>query len=528
MNSSVKENGKIRHAVLLDTVSIQQYIFSSSKLKDNIGASELVHEIYCSYLKESLKEILKVEKIDLHRWEKEPNKILIKDRNELFEVGYIGGGNALLFFQKNDDAVNFIKDWTNRLMIYTPGIVTAVACKEVDLENFEKSKALLFKELEENKRRYIPQTVIPRHGITAECSRSGYSMECWNEQGDDSSYVSSVINAKIKASKKTKISMDEEFNDFLKDTYCLAEQLDQLGQREGEDSHIAIVHIDGNDMAQKFRDTKALEETRNLSIEIKKITMESVKKIIEFITGNFRAIKEFLGDGYVKQREDGKYYLPFRPIIIGGDDVTFVCNGKLGIYFAKIFLESFSRVTSNNIDLSACAGIAITKTKFPFYRGYELAEQLCRNAKEKRKAENGKDSWLDFHIAYGGFSGSLEEIRDSHYMTPQGDLLFRPYRLGKSGENDFYIFVKKADELKTNFSKSKIMTLREILTEDESGVEKFVKEIEASGLKLPEIEGYSYNISISQGKKTPYFDMIELIEFYPFFEFKESEEVENA
>ena len=34
----------IRHAVLLDTVSIQRYVFSSSKLKENIGASHLVKE----------------------------------------------------------------------------------------------------------------------------------------------------------------------------------------------------------------------------------------------------------------------------------------------------------------------------------------------------------------------------------------------------------------------------------------------------------------------------------------------------
>jgi hypothetical protein len=526
MTSSVNEKGTLKHVVLLDTVSIQQYIFSSSKLKDNIGASELVQEIYRSYLEESLKEILQVENIDLNRWEEKPDEVLIKDGNVLFEVGYIGGGNALLFFQNQDDAVNLIKDWTKRLMIYTPGIVTAVACKEFDLDNFEKSKELLFKELEENKRTYIPQTVLPRHGITAECSRSGYSMECWNDQGEDSGYISSVINAKISAAKKPKINLEEEFNDLLKDTCCLPDQLDQLGHREGEDSHIAIVHIDGNNMAQKFRDTKTLEETRHLSIKIRKITRESVRKIIESITGNLNAVKEFLGA--VNQSEDGKYYLPFRPIIIGGDDVTFVCNGKLGIYFAKIFLESFSGASDNNIDLSACAGIAITKTKYPFYRGYEMAEQLCRNAKEQRKAKRAKDSWLDFHIAYGGFSGSLDEIRESHYLAPQGDLLFRPYRLGKSSENDFHIFVKKAKELKTNFSKSKIMALREILNSGESAVDKFVKEMAASGLILPVIEEYSYNVSIWQGKKTPYFDMIELIEFYPFFESIETGEVNNA
>jgi hypothetical protein len=33
-------------AVIIDTVSIQSYIFSSNKLKENVGASYLVKKIY--------------------------------------------------------------------------------------------------------------------------------------------------------------------------------------------------------------------------------------------------------------------------------------------------------------------------------------------------------------------------------------------------------------------------------------------------------------------------------------------------
>jgi hypothetical protein len=34
------------HAVLLDTVSIQNYIFQSNKLKENLGTSHLVEEMF--------------------------------------------------------------------------------------------------------------------------------------------------------------------------------------------------------------------------------------------------------------------------------------------------------------------------------------------------------------------------------------------------------------------------------------------------------------------------------------------------
>jgi hypothetical protein len=32
--------------------------------------------------------------------------------------------------------------------------------------------------------------------------------------------------------------------------------------------------------------------------------------------------------------ENDKYLLPFRPIVFGGDDVTFICDGRLGLSLA--------------------------------------------------------------------------------------------------------------------------------------------------------------------------------------------------
>jgi len=44
-------------AVLLDTVSIQQYVFGSNRLRDNLGSSALVKRIYAELLEKSLKEM---------------------------------------------------------------------------------------------------------------------------------------------------------------------------------------------------------------------------------------------------------------------------------------------------------------------------------------------------------------------------------------------------------------------------------------------------------------------------------------
>ena len=47
--------GKI--AALYDVRGIQEFIFSSTKLKENIGASIIVKEILDRFLKESIKEV---------------------------------------------------------------------------------------------------------------------------------------------------------------------------------------------------------------------------------------------------------------------------------------------------------------------------------------------------------------------------------------------------------------------------------------------------------------------------------------
>lgn len=534
------------YAVVLDTVSIQKYIFSSGKLKDNIGASHLVKEALESYLEGALKALFSNYKEYFYCWKENPDKILMKeDPSSPFEVGYIGGGNALLFFRDNIKANAFIKKWTTRLLVKAPGLVSAVAGMEFDLDNFKLSKENLFEKLQENKNRCIPQTVIPRHGITAECSRSGYSMEAWNDSPleDEKGYVSSVVMAKIHGLEEANKKIRDEFKDVLefeKKEYCFPHQLEDLGHLKGEDSHIAVVHIDGNGMAAVFKKANSLPEIRKLSIVVKEITHESLKKTIkEKIVGDFERIIKALGfkdekeENLPKVKNTKKPYIPIRPIIIGGDDITFVCNGKLGIYLAKCFLQKFEELAKENEKLnklknslefeplSACAGIAITKSKFPFYRGYELAEQLCRSAKLKRKESGNRGSWLDFHIAYGGFSGTLKEIRESHYKAIKGDLLYRPYYLAEDNGYNFDAFVAAAKKLLEDFPQSKIMELREVLTLPESAADAFVYEMEAQGRKLPIIPGgISYHSDLWKGGETPYFDMIELISFYPDFEIK--------
>ncbi|MCX8069470.1 MAG: hypothetical protein N2738_03090 [Thermodesulfovibrionales bacterium] len=501
------------YAVLIDTIGIQRYVFGSNKLKENLGASYLVESIYDQPLKETLKKIFNdIADTDIDKWFKEPDYIAIND-GKPFEIAYIGGGNALLFFKDEGKAQKFIKEWTKQLLVYAPSLNTAVAVSSFDIDDFKNSKESLFKILFNNKSNYAPITIIPRHGITAECSHSGYSMDVF--LGSEQKFVSSVVNAKIESSERAKKSITELFKDELGNEFVFTDEIGNLGQSKGEDSHIAIVHIDGNSMGERFSSQQSLVDLRKLSTTVKQATLISVKAMINAVKGHKKMLLDFIGQKKFPA-DAKKEILPFRPIIIGGDDITFIAEGRLGIWLAEQFLCAFqSQHVSDGNPLSACAGVAITKSKYPFYRGYSLSEQLCKSAKQKRKANGSKGSWIDFHIAYGGISGSIEQIRETQYKVVQGNLLMRPYCL--SSEKPEYDFetLKENAKILSFLPNNKIKEMLKTLTLGKEETGMFVKEMKARGEKIPKINRRNFEDYLFDNEETPYFDMIELMEFYP-------------
>ncbi len=490
------------YAALFDITSIQKYVFASSKLKENLGSSFLVSDVYESIITSNnqLKNI--------------PQKVGGK------YDGYIGGGNALFFFDTEAKAIDFIREWTISLLVLVPGITVATAINKWNESDFTKSRGALFEKLRENKSRFISQNIIPRHGISAECASDGFSMDVWN--ASEKEYVSAATNAKLEAYEKARDAIKNDYSGILKDKYCFTGELDKLGQSKGSENHIAIVHIDGNSMGDRFKQLTSLEATKQLSKDVENAVENSFKTLLEKIV---LELDDPIKKEYLSLKPDGdKSILPIRPIILGGDDITFVCEGRMGIYYAKIFMEAFKDQKDskgNNLGLTSCAGIAVIKTKYPFYKGYQLAEELCTNAKSKRR-ENGNDgSWLDFHIAYGGFSGELKEIRDTHYKAQLRNLIYRPYKIADSSEYSFEDFVKRTKALKKEWPNNKIKELREVLTLGKDAVDTFYHEINSRGLHLQDIDSKKFNKDFFVNDVTPYFDMIELLEYYPRYELED-------
>lgn len=508
--------------ILLETISIQKYVFSSSRLKVNLGASYLVKKVYGETLVNAIEETfgIKVNLDLLSTWKEKVGETPFTNSKLPIEIGYIGGGNALLFCSLPDKSREFVQNWSKKLLIEAPSLQTTVAIKKVtlsDIENGNKFKVLLselFEDLAKNKNLYYPNTVLQKYGITADCSITGFSSEVfYNDYKDINGYISSIALSKLIGAKKFRDYIAKEFEDILKSEYVFTTRFDELGQAEGKD-YLAIVHIDGNKMGARFKNCNDLIELRKLSVSVENAVNKAFKSLINYVVNIMPLLAEELN---IKRDEVGKQILPIIPIIIAGDDITFVTDGRLGVHLAEKFIGYLSQeIISDNNNLTACAGVAIVKSKYPFYLAYELAESLCEKAKIKSR-ENRDSSWLDFHISSDNITGDIDYIRMKYYQVEEGNLHFGPYAL--DDESD----IKHINNLKTGINdlnkipRNKVYELRSVLPLGVNKTSELIKHLEVRGYKLPESSDEQFSIDGWVNQETPYFDMIDLMEFYPIF-----------
>ena len=534
--------------VLLDCSSIQRYVFGSNKLKSNIGASFIVEKIYERWVPATLVELFGKGSPEVKifgDWKETPAVLCIALSPGLrYETGYIGGGNALLIFLRNEQkwAEKFIQIWSRMLLLNAPGLIPAIAClpavvSENDISRDDIDR--VFVELNRNKSKYQPQTVLDRHGITAECHYTGFSAEVFfkdeNEQGG--SWISASAKSKLDAAYPANLALQEKYKFLLDDKsgkpFAFSNDTENLGNIEGESSLIAIVHIDGNNMGAEFQKCTGLIERRELSIKVDNKTQSAMSRTLQLLLEKMPVLDQYEMQTQNrhffqwKDSKSGKKYLPVRPIILNGDDITFICDARISLYLAETFMKAFAEEPidlkfgndkKRSIKLSSCAGIAIVKSKYPFYRAYRLAEDLCSHAKRKGRVDG--TSWLDFQVALTGISGDLDTLRSS-YERSGYSLLWRPWQMNTDKSEESFIRLKKAMKALWNWPNNKRHELGRALEDGTEATKALLTALSSRDLKLSEWESISglkstgWCVRGNEGSMTPYFDVLEAMDFYP-------------
>ncbi|HNU97088.1 MAG TPA: hypothetical protein PKG99_00255, partial [Candidatus Syntrophosphaera thermopropionivorans] len=437
------------------------------------------------------------------------------------EKGFCGGGNLYLQCKTEDEAKNIVRNLSKRIFEKAPGLsFNAVILKAEEEKDFSYRMQRLYQKMAEEKRTHHQITTLPSYGINAQCSAGPLSAQYLDNSEGSRKYISEVVQVKRIAAKRAESEFKDKYKEALGDDFEPTDEFLKISPLKGEDSHIAVVHIDGNGIGAIFSTLKTLSDYQEFSNKLNNDMQQALRETIKILEDKIRKGEWDYNYKTVNEQNILKYILPLRPIYIGGDDITFVCEGRLGIELSCIFIEEVQKLL-NRDDVSFCAGVAIAKTNFPFFQIYKAADALCRSAKNKRlqdiKEEVAKksDSYIDFHMINSSVYSNLEKVRKIQYTSISGKniLYYRPYKLSE---------MKKQIENAKNFARtwpnSKLAKFREVLYKSKDELTAFKQDINTK-INLPlfydGFQDFANSDDFFFDNKTIFLDIIELIDLLP-------------
>lgn len=456
---------------MYDVRGIQNYIFKSNLAKEIIGASAIVDSIIINGLEEYKKSKVEKdnEKYYLTDWENDDAHKFFSDANVLMQVMFIGGGNAYVLFK-----TGAICEKVNRFLgkyvldkTYSLNLSVAVAAMT---ESYKNDYAAINNEMRRIKS-YMPLTQpVGALPFMMADSVTGYPLT-HIEKGDKyctESYLKRNAFYHLPEREDEKI-------------------FDNMVTQKGDNSILAVCHIDGNSMGVRIINTMkdkklykdAIPAMRKLSIEIAK-TFEDA----------YDAMEDFMDELSSSVKIDNKHKL-YRKIITAGDDITFVCNAKLAIPAVKYFLQNLGT------EYSACGGIAFFNSHFPFSDAYKVAEACCESAKKRAKinTNRGNDGkigcYLDYQVCTNISAAQLDKYREKNYVTDMGSIIYRPYYVNVDGQkvlndkNKQYDIAKMYECMKyiQGLPRSKAKQLRDAISIGKDEKDSCIALLESRGFK---------------------------------------------
>ncbi len=537
--------------VVVDTAKIQPYVFGSNRLRENIGASHLVAEATEKRTLKIVRSVVSRSNVEADLTLSGNNHIEAQSVNLDAEVLYAGGGNVVILFRQSNHAEAFTRNLSRWALEYTPGLQVVITCSEFTWScSLAQAVQSTFATLAKQKRALVVSSPLLGLSVTAMCRSTALPAVGMTPMiGNDPTSVypaSTDILAKIAATapQVDRLSdADLRLHHLLPppEGFDYPSDFDKLGRAFGEQSYITVVHADGDGMGQRIQQigeqysepienrryvialrafSKAVEQAAQAALRAVLVTLRGRIDVGKAQILHRNAVGKELAR--IELKPDGnKWLLPFRPIVFGGDDVTFVADGRLGLSMAVEYLREFELQTLNRPEcagkITACAGIAIVKVHYPFALAYALAEDLAKSAKAYRRRLSLEGSCLDWHFALSGLSGSIGDIRQREYTAPCGSLTLRPVTLrpNSSEPHRAWEVARKGidafhgDEWAGRHNK--IKALRDALREGPESVRRWRTRF-ANGKELPVVEPSMTNWPKEgwQGRYCGYFDAVEL------------------
>ena len=418
---------------------IQDYILATDKLKHIVGASEIVANIT-----EKLYEIV-LKELDYRI-------------NQDYKVMMAAAGRLMLLFNNEEKLKTFMLVWPIIINEYAPSIELVYDYFDADPSNLQKTRQNALDKMPS--RRQQPICSLPIPSLPVERSRRDGLAAVTIK---DEEHISNEIKRKLYVAekdqdltnkfvpeKKEEDNTDIDFN-ILKNSNKWPKEFEDITGFNAK-SYMAVVHIDVNSMGVFFRtlgeqleniDAETTLEINNLVSEYlldaaEEAAKEAVKAIITYEKN--QELREAL------KKEKG--IIPLRPLVLAGDDLTFVIKSPYAIRFSQSYMYYFNQKANQKLsdllqtyklnidksiyDFKLSAGITFTKSKFPFRSAYELCESLCKKGKN---LSNRNVSTISFYRQTTSASDDLDKLIDREFKHDNLELTYKTYALDNNNEN---------------------------------------------------------------------------------------------
>src|SRR5690625_4394472 len=475
-----------RTLIMYEISQKQNYILRTNRLLENTGGSYIIRDL----TEDPHKFFNKlVEKNIINR-----NIVLPSAENKI-----VGGGSAAYIFDSEDKAQKFAKVLSSTIVQYFPGVELFLVKKTIDWESEtlfnKKGEQGVIQEMRDqlaNKKDSRQSAIFQKSwGIHQACPNTGFPANKYvkNNFTQDKEYLADEVYMKEQVGLHIRDERYEErfiekseypLKTLDNDTYRFMEQKDieEIFKHENEDSgksYLSIIALDGNAMGvkvQKFlsqnfkTNNEYIKEYKDITKKIDTAYSRAYQKTIKNV---MEQVDNWAKDIYGKRIENENYYkrmkkvIPIRPVILSGDDVSFITLGMLGLEVARIYIQhlqgeeiQITKEDKSKVRMNACAGVAVIPHRYPFWLGYKLADDLCEHAKERlqkdakywRKIEEPKydTSLIDWQIIQtGGSIGNLSDFRKENYHTKDGArLTMRPYYVQHPCEKEHFANYEKS------------------------------------------------------------------------------------
>jgi hypothetical protein len=402
---------------LFEAKSIQSYILATNRLKEMVGASELVESLCSRLLDDTLASLGGTGRVEFSR----------------------RGGGAFFAFSPDSEAIDGLTTlWPLLVRQYAPDLYFVHArAAGIDPRNaYDAAHQQLLAD------RNRPVARLPQAGPFVQRNRrTGEPATTFaiRKNAPASEPVDAAIRRKLDFARGAKLAR-RFAPDCRWDAWPLnlsPEEHDlETGAAEtdgherdfpfpDERRYLALIHADGNGLGQLLMNLHSCTSSDNF-IAVFRDFSEAVAGATQ------RAAQQATTTVLKPARMDDVF--PARPIVLGGDDLTLIVRADLALSFTRHFLAAFAseseaalrrladhhRLDKLPTHLTACAGIAYTKASQPFYMLHELAEGLCKHAKRCAKAtpNSSKEvpSALAFHRVTTALTDDYREVL-AHELT---------------------------------------------------------------------------------------------------------------